>query len=73
MRHLIQRRRLFRGGQVVLGDMNFHLDSNQTEFPEIREFEKLKEIGFIDSYRSLFPDIGAFPGYTEDTTINHIV
>lgn len=72
LRNLIMRRRLFRGGQVVLGDMNFHLDSNQTEFPEIREFEKLKDIGFIDSYRSLFPDIGAFPGYTEDTTINHM-
>jgi exonuclease III len=55
---------------VVLGDINFHLDGEMEHWPEVANLDKLKEFGFIDSYRSLFPNIKANPGYTEDTSIN---
>ena len=55
---------------VILGDINFHLDGNIEDWPEVNNLQKLKEYGFIDSYRSLFPNIEANPGLTEDTEIN---
>jgi exonuclease III len=55
---------------VVLGDINFHLDGEMEHWPEVANLDKLKEFGFIDSYRSLFPNIKVNPGYTEDTSIN---
>jgi len=55
---------------VILGDINFHLDGNIEDWPEVNNLQKLKEYGFIDSYRSLFPNIAANPGLTEDTEVN---
>lgn len=55
---------------VILGDINFHLDGHVSNWPEVRNLQNLKDFGFIDSYRSLFPDIEAYPGYTEDTEVN---
>ena len=54
--------------QIILGDFNFHLDGNPTEWPETQQLGKLKSLGFIDSYRSLFPDQS---GWTEDTDRNY--
>jgi exonuclease III len=56
--------------KIILGDINFHLDGNITDWPEIETLHQLKAEGFIDSFRTLFSDINAFPGYTEDTHIN---
>jgi exonuclease III len=55
---------------IVLGDINFHLDGQIQDWPEVNSLQKLKHYGFIDSYRSLFPNIEADPGYTEDTQTN---
>ena len=55
---------------VILGDINFHLDGVIEDWPEVGNLQKLKEYGFIDSYRSLFPNIEANPGFTEDTQLN---
>jgi exonuclease III len=55
---------------IILGDINFHLDGKIEDWPEINKLEKLKEYGFIDSYRSLFPNVKTYPGYTEDTETN---
>ena len=55
---------------VILGDINFHLDGQIEHWPEVNQLNKLKEYGFIDSYRSLFPNIETNPGYTEDTETN---
>ena len=55
---------------IVLGDINFHLDGQMQDWPEVNSLQKLKHYGFIDSYRSLFPNIEADPGYTEDTQTN---
>lgn len=56
--------------KIILGDINFHLDGDIVDWPEIQALHKLKHHGFIDSFRTLFSDISVFPGYTEDTHIN---
>jgi exonuclease III len=55
--------------KIILGDMNFHLDGSAGDWPEIQQLDQLKEIGFIDSYRSLFP---SKLGLTEDTDVNYM-
>jgi exonuclease III len=56
-----------RRAKIIMGDMNFHLDGSVDEWPEVRQLDKFKKMGFIDSYRSLFP---SNPGLTENTKIN---
>jgi len=55
---------------IVLGDVNFNLDGQIDQWPEVKSLNTLKEYGFIDSYRSLFPNIETNPGFTEDTETN---
>ena len=56
--------------KIVLGDINFHLDGPISNWPELEKINSFNEDGFIDSFRSLFPNIETFPGYTEDTNVN---
>ena len=61
------------GSLVILcGDFNMHLDSNQDiddEWPELKTIQKLK---LIDTWRLMYNDKEKYPGYTEDTSINHM-
>jgi exonuclease III len=49
---------------IVCGDFNTHLDGSESDWPEIKQINK---IGLIDTFRKLNPDNR---GYTEDTNIN---
>lgn len=55
--------------KIILGDMNFHLDGSVDEWPEVKQLDRFKTLGFIDSYRSLFPTNS---GFTENTDINYM-
>ena len=55
---------------IIVGDFNLNLDGNRVDWPETKYLDYLKSIGFIDSYRSLFPDMIENPGFTEDTQVN---
>ena len=52
---------------ILCGDFNFDLDGNIDEWPEMEMLDKLKALGFIDTFRKLNP---TDPGYTEDTDRN---
>lgn len=58
--------------KIILGDINFHLDGEIADWPEIEKLHDLRHDGFIDSFRVLFPNIELYPGYTEDTHINYM-
>ena len=63
-------RKYHQSKMIILGDVNFHLDGQIDQWPEVKNLNKLKEYGFIDSYRFLFPNIEINPGFTEDTEQN---
>ena len=52
---------------IICGDLNFHLDGTVRDWPEVAMLDKLKETGFIDTFRYLHP---MNPGFTEDTDLN---
>ena len=55
---------------IICGDFNFDLDGPIQEWPEKAMIEKFAHRGFIDSFRTIYPNIAKYPGYTEDTRIN---
>ena len=55
---------------IICGDFNCHLDGSIEEWPELEEIRKLGNIGFIDTYRHLYPNVRTHPGYTEDSNTN---
>ena len=60
------KRKYSRNSVVICGDFNFHLDGKRKDWPELEMIEKLKTIGFVDTYRKLNKD----PGLSEDTDKN---
>jgi hypothetical protein len=52
---------------IICGDLNFHLDGTVVDWPEVAMLDKLKETGFIDTFRYLHP---MKTGFTEDTDLN---
>ena len=56
---------------VMLGDFNTHLDGTDIKWPELVEINSILNEGFVDTYRYLH-NTQSFPGYTEDTMINHM-
>ena len=52
---------------IICGDFNFHLDGSIDEWPEMEMIHTLKANGFIDTFRSVNPEL---PGFTEDTDLN---
>lgn len=60
------RRKYSRQSIIITGDFNFHLDGKRKDWPEMEMIEKLKTIGFRDTYRVLNKDAGL----TEDTDTN---
>ena len=52
---------------ILCGDFNFDLDGDVEDWPELEMIHKLREIGFIDTFRTLNPKD---PGFTEDTDLN---
>ena len=52
---------------IICGDLNFHLDGAISEWPEVLMLNKLKDAGFIDTFRQLNPSKS---GFTEDTDLN---
>lgn len=54
---------------ILCGDFNMHLDGSEDEWPEIKEIYKLK---LVDTWRNRYPDENKYPGFTEDTDINHM-
>jgi hypothetical protein len=57
---------------IVCGDFNFHLDGTLEDWPELEGIDNLKRIGLADTYRMLYPDAAAHPGFTEDTDENFL-
>lgn len=54
---------------ILCGDFNMHLDGNKKEWPEIKG---IKELEVSDTWRIAYPDMDEYPGFTEDTSINHM-
>lgn len=54
---------------VLCGDFNFDLDGSADEWPEIEIINKLKNYGFIDTFKYINPNIDCF---TEDTDKNFL-
>jgi exonuclease III len=58
---------------ILCGDFNMHLDGSESsmddEWPELKTIKKLK---LIDTWRLKYTDKEKYPGYTEDTSINHM-
>ena len=52
---------------LVCGDFNFDLDGARDEWPEVEILDKMKSVGFQDTYRKANPED---PGLTEDTDLN---
>ena len=55
---------------IICGDFNFHFDGSIQDWPELEEIQKLGTVGFIDTYRHLYPNVRTHPGYTEDSDTN---
>jgi len=55
---------------IICGDFNFHFDGSLKDWPELEEIQKLGTVGFIDTYRHLYPNVRTHPGYTEDSDTN---
>ena len=54
---------------ILCGDFNMHLDGNKKDWPEIKG---IKELKMSDTWRIHYPDVDEYPGFTEDTSINHM-
>lgn len=54
---------------ILCGDFNMHLDGHKKDWPEIKG---IKDLGIADTWRIRYPDVDDYPGFTEDTTINHM-
>jgi exonuclease III len=54
---------------ILCGDFNCDLDGSNEEWPELEMMQMMKDDGFKDTFRYLYPDE---PGYTEDTDLNHM-
>ena len=54
---------------ILCGDFNMNLDGDLDEWPETKY---ITELGMQDTWRKLFPDKIMYPGFTEDTEINHM-
>ena len=54
---------------ILCGDFNCDLDGSLEEWPELEMMQMMKDDGFKDTFRYLYPDE---PGYTEDTDLNHM-
>ena len=52
---------------IICGDLNFHLDGTINDWPEVLMLNKLKDTGFVDTFRHLHPFNA---GFTEDTDLN---
>lgn len=65
---MIQRRYMDKS-TLICGDFNFHLDGSRDDWPEIDMLERLKALGFQDTFRLANP---TDPGYTEDTDFSHM-
>ena len=52
---------------IICGDLNFHLDGTINDWPEVLMLNKLKDAGFVDTFRHLHPFNA---GFTEDTDLN---
>ena len=61
------KRKYSRNSVIICGDFNFHLDGHKSDWPEMEMIHKLKEIGFVDTYRSLNKKD---PGLSENTDEN---
>lgn len=55
---------------IICGDFNFDLDGIKTDWPEKTMLQKFMRSRFVDTFRTLYPDVKKYPGYTEDTKIN---
>jgi hypothetical protein len=54
---------------LICGDFNFHLDGSRDDWPEVEMLDRLKALGFQDTFRIANP---SDPGYTEDTDFSHM-
>ena len=54
---------------ILCGDFNMHLDGNLIDWPETKG---LYILDMVDTWRSKYPSVTEYPGFTEDTTINHM-
>ena len=54
---------------LICGDFNFHLDGSRDDWPEVEMLERLKTLGFQDTFRVANP---TDPGFTEDTDFSHM-
>jgi len=63
------RRRYMAKSTLICGDFNFHLDGTRDEWPEVEMLERLKALGFQDTFRTANP---TDPGFTEDTDLSHM-
>uniref|UniRef100_A0A6C0HP19 Endonuclease/exonuclease/phosphatase domain-containing protein n=1 Tax=viral metagenome TaxID=1070528 RepID=A0A6C0HP19_9ZZZZ len=52
---------------IICGDLNFHLDGTINDWPEVAMLNKLKDTGFVDTFRHLHT---SKTGFTEDTDLN---
>lgn len=66
----VKMRGVYGNNVIICGDFNFHLDGSLEDWPELEEIQKLGNIGFIDTYRHLYPNVRTHPGYTEDSDTN---
>jgi exonuclease III len=54
---------------LICGDFNFHLDGSREDWPEVEMLDRLKALGFQDTFRIANP---TDPGFTEDTDFSHM-
>jgi exonuclease III len=54
---------------ILCGDFNMDLDGDVNDWPEVKNIGDLQ---MIDTWRKIYPDKKKFPGFTEDTNINHM-
>lgn len=54
---------------ILCGDFNMHLDGDNDEWPETKG---ILELNMQDTWRVFHPNKTTQPGFTEDTSINHM-
>ena len=67
--HDMIRRHYMDKSVLICGDFNFHLDGSRDEWPEVEMLDRLKAMGFQDTFRIANP---TDPGFTEDTDFSHM-
>jgi len=54
---------------ILCGDFNMNLDGDCNEWPEVKN---ISELSMQDTWRSCHSDMDYYPGFTEDTSLNHM-